>query len=194
MHLLFFLSGAFIPLTGRFTGWQGALLAFSTRTCLTAIFSQFSLLVLLVYHLPTLFASLFFTFKAQRSLQRCFVWGVISCCALLFWAHPLGAQAALYTLLWAIPLIAQYRPLLFCKALTSTFIVHAVGSVIWLYAGLGPVTPIGWLALIPLVIIERFFLAGIMTFGILSITRLQQVLSQKRQFLLFQKTTTVQNV
>lgn len=179
MRLFLFLSGAFVPLTGRFTGWQGALLAFSTRTCLTAIFSQFSFLVLLVYHLPLLFASLFFIIKSQG--QRWFVWGSINCCAMLFWAHPLGAQAGLYTLVWAIPLVTLSSPNLYNQALTSTFIAHAVGSVIWLYAGLGPATAAGWITLIPLVIIERLFLAGIMTFGILSIEKALKYLQQKHR-------------
>ena len=193
MRLLFFLSGAFIPLSGRFAGWKGAFLAFIARIFLTAILSQFSFLVLLVYHLPTLFASLFFTFKTQCRLQQCFVWGVISCCAVLFWEHPLGSQAGLYALLWAIPLIMQYNPNPFSRALTSTFIAHAVGSVIWLYVGLGPSTASSWLALIPLAIIERFFLAGIMAFGILSIEKAQYYLQQKqrRYFALMH---TVQNL
>jgi hypothetical protein len=47
------------------------------------------------------------------------------------------------------------------SSLRITFITHAIGSVLWLYAM--PSTPIFWLALIPIVALERFCLAGATT-------------------------------
>ena len=48
--------------------------------------------------------------------------------------------------------------------LGSTFTAHAVGSVIWLYAGLVP-NPETWLALIPVVVLERILFASGMFVG-----------------------------
>jgi hypothetical protein len=74
----------------------------------------------------------------------------------LFWVHPIGAQAWPYALYWLIPVV------LYClgnnknnvyTALGSTFIAHAAGSIIWLYTV--PMTSQQWLALIPVVAVER---------------------------------------
>src|SRR5216684_1589321 len=55
-------------------------------------------------------------------------------CMGLFVIHPIGAQAFVYSLYWLIPVILYFIPQrsLFLQALGSTFIAHAVGSVIWL--------------------------------------------------------------
>ena len=67
-------------------------------------------------------------------------------CMALFGLHPVGSQAFAYTLYWLIPVtlyimsslvnvlprFQQFTPI-FLQALSSTFIAHAVGSVIWLY-------------------------------------------------------------
>lgn len=77
-----------------------------------------------------------------------------------FIAHPVGSQAFLYSFYWLIP-VAIYlmgRNSLFAQALGSTFTAHAVGSVIWLYAN--PMTPEIWLALIPVVLVERLVFAS----------------------------------
>ena len=61
----------------------------------------------------------------------------------------------LYTLYWFIPiaisLMASKHP--FLRALRGTFIAHAVGSVIWIYTV--PMAAEQWLALIPVVALER---------------------------------------
>jgi len=56
-------------------------------------------------------------------------------CMGLFIIHPVGAQAFAYSLYWLIPVVLFFVPqrFLFLQALGSTFIAHAVGSVIWLY-------------------------------------------------------------
>jgi hypothetical protein len=46
---------------------------------------------------------------------------------------------------------------MFTHALTATFIAHAVGSTIWIYSQ--PTTPAFWLALIPIVALERLIYA-----------------------------------
>lgn len=77
-----------------------------------------------------------------------------------FMAHPVGAQAWVYSVYWLIPVLLYVirKKSLFLEALGSTFIAHAVGSVIWIYAD--PITPHAWLALIPVVFIERLIFAS----------------------------------
>jgi len=80
-------------------------------------------------------------------------------CMLLFVLHPVGADAWIYAMYWWIPVILYItqRNDLFAMALGSTFVAHAVGSVIWLYTV--PMAASTWLALIPIVLIERLLFA-----------------------------------
>lgn len=84
-------------------------------------------------------------------------------CMFLFIVHPVGGQASVYSFYWFIPMIITImeRKTLFAHALASTFIAHAVGSVMWLYTTSG-MTAALWLGLIPLVALERVaFATGI---------------------------------
>ena len=80
-------------------------------------------------------------------------------CVLAFIAHPVGAQAWVYTLYWWLPVIFYLLPIntLFITALGSTLIAHAVGSVIWIYGN--PSNVHLWHTLLPIVAIERLFFA-----------------------------------
>lgn len=83
-------------------------------------------------------------------------------CMGLFALHAVGSQAMAYTLFWLIPAVLYVvgnRSTL-AVAVSNTFIAHAVGSVIWLYA-VAAMTPSYWLALIPTVAVERFALAAV---------------------------------
>jgi len=77
----------------------------------------------------------------------------------LFIIHPIGRDAFVYSLYWLIPIIlfGYSRKTLFLEALGSTFVAHAVGSVIWLYTV--PTTAVSWIGLIPIVAVERVFFA-----------------------------------
>ncbi|MEM4272458.1 MAG: hypothetical protein QXH30_02615 [Candidatus Bilamarchaeaceae archaeon] len=81
---------------------------------------------------------------------------------LLFWIHPVGAQAWAYALLWIIPIAATFLSgnLLF-RSLGATFQAHVIGSVAYLYLA-SSFGPEYWMALIPLVLVERAtYAAGI---------------------------------
>jgi len=81
---------------------------------------------------------------------------------LLFWMHPIGAQAWGYALLWLIPIVATFFAAkhLFLRSLGATFQAHVVGSVAFLYTIGMPAE--AWWALIPIVLVERgMFAAGI---------------------------------
>lgn len=80
-------------------------------------------------------------------------------CMALFMMHPVAGQAWPYALYWVIPMALFFvSSSTFFVALSSTFIAHAVGSIMWLYAM--PMTSEQWLALIPLVAVERLVFAG----------------------------------
>lgn len=79
-------------------------------------------------------------------------------CMALFALHSVGSQALLYTLYWLIPMALFFvRHTSYSVALSSTFVAHAVGSVIWLYTI--PMTAEQWIGLIPVVAVERLLFA-----------------------------------
>ncbi len=80
-------------------------------------------------------------------------------CIGLFALHPVGYYALPYAFLWFIPLLLSYSQFhsVFTRALIGTFTAHAVGSIIWLYTV--PLAASAWLALIPVVCLERLFFA-----------------------------------
>lgn len=102
-------------------------------------------------------------------------------CIMLFIAHPIGHQAAPYTIFWLIPPVLWilrrqgYIAGIFITALQSTFVAHAVGSIIWLFVV--PMTASQWLNLIPIVAVERFALACISTLTFFLITNTAAAIS-----------------
>lgn len=81
-------------------------------------------------------------------------------CFFLFVFHP--SSSFWYGFYWMIPVILFSQKNIFAVALRSSFIAHAVGSVIWCY--MVPVQPAQWIALIPVVAVERFVMAAGMVF------------------------------
>lgn len=84
-------------------------------------------------------------------------------CMVLFILHPESTQAWVYTLYWLVPMVIYWRAStsIFAQSLSSTFIAHAVGSVIRQYTV--PMTCGAWLVLIPVVLVERMVFALGMT-------------------------------
>lgn len=112
----------------------------------------------LAFYVPGIFAGLYW--RNNHWLIR---YAVSLCCIIAFLLHPQGNGAAPYCLFWIIPILAaqatQHNSLLL--ALGSSFTAHAVGSVIWIYAT--GMSSAQWLALIPLVLVERCFIALILS-------------------------------
>lgn len=154
----FSLTDVLMPLSGL-GGFGLTLFLFASRITFRSLVLHAGL-TSIVYHLPGLCASFYW---AHKKLQRLIGILIPLMCMILFIAHPVGRFAALYTLLWFIPiaLSVSKKTTPFTKSLTSTFIAHAVGSVIWLYTK--NLTSVEWLSLIPVVIVERLTFAGIMT-------------------------------
>ena len=89
-------------------------------------------------------------------------------CMILFVLHPSVGNGWIYSLYWLIPIvvyIVQESDLLqinsFLISVSSTFIAHCVGSVIWCY--MMPMNSSAWLSLIPVVAVERLVFACAMT-------------------------------
>ena len=78
----------------------------------------------------------------------------------LFCIHPVGSQAFYYSWYWFIPMIVYWfvQDSLYARAVSASFIAHAAWSVIWLYRGDIPAET--WIALIPLVAVERLLIAA----------------------------------
>lgn len=138
------------PLIGMVFGmWGSCMLIFGMFSLKMTGFAAYS-----YFGLPTFAASL--CWATRNSLVRI---GVPAVCMALFIAHPIGYAAAPYAFYWIIPMVCAFASKnRFLTALSSTFIAHGVGSVIHLYF-INPMTSSAWLALIPVVAIERLVLA-----------------------------------
>ncbi|MGB8366971.1 MAG: hypothetical protein WCD44_01300 [Candidatus Babeliales bacterium] len=153
------------PLVGLISGLSGCGIFFMLKAMLSFLFNPVSSLHLLAYCIPGFCASLYL---ASSHITIRFILPII--CMILFIVHPVGFGAFTYALYWLIPIILYFvkRKSLFLQALGSTFVAHAVGSVIWLYTV--PMSSVLWLGLIPVVIVERLFFASsiALTYSILS--------------------------
>lgn len=152
----FSLFDAAMPLTGTLGLSFGLCMVMARMGC-KAFFTGVSLSHV-VYYVPGFCGAGYWAHK--NVLFRLLV--PISC-MVAFVMHPVGYQAAAYSLYWLIPVgIYFYKSeSIFLKSLASTFVVHAVGSVIWLYSF--DMSAQMWLALIPVVAVERLFFASAMT-------------------------------
>jgi hypothetical protein len=141
------------PLSGAWYGFVGTSL-FALWTIVRSIVWGELPFTLTAYHISTVCASAYWTTRSW--LVRI---GIPVACIFLFIAHPVGRQAFFYSFYWFIPLALYFvkKQTLFTTALGSTFTAHAVGSVLWLYTG--SYTPAMFVALMPVVIIERLFFA-----------------------------------
>jgi len=143
-----------LPLSGAFGGVFGAGLVFFVRQLVHLFCFKTISLSFLALCVPGFCASLYWA--SNHFLVRLLLPLV---CMVLFIAHPVGGQAFFYSLYWLVPAILYFGPRrsLFLTALGSTFTAHAVGSVIWCYTV--PMTPAMWMALMPVVALERTLFA-----------------------------------
>jgi hypothetical protein len=160
MSLLFYLISMFVPLLGRYRGirWKG-LLAFSGL--LLGFMSTLGI--------PSLLSALYLRCRVSRGevwskyVQALFSVLIPALCMFLFIIHPVAGKAWAYSLYWLIPIFLGVvglfkKTTLFFEHLAATFIAHAAGSLVWCY--LIPVSASKWVALIPIVALERFLFAG----------------------------------
>jgi hypothetical protein len=149
-----FFSGVDIvsPLSGALGGPLAVLAFFFSRYLL----SSASPFLFVVRHMPGVFGAWYW---GSSSVLIRVVVPVL--CMALFLMHPTGLEAFAYSFFWLIPVALYFLDVKspFAEALGSTFVVHAVGSVIWLYTT--PMSAAQWWLLIPIVMVERFVFATI---------------------------------
>ena len=142
-------------LGGDSVGFWGLCL-FLVRRLVTFSITGVGLFTPLAYHIPTLFAAAYWA--SPSKFIRLYV---PLLCMALFIVHPVGFQVPFYTMYWLIPVVLCFIPeTVASKAVGSTFVAHAVGSVLWLYWL--PTVPAYWYALLPVVAVERLFHASAM--------------------------------
>jgi len=109
---------------------------------------------------PMLFAAYYFgTKKKNLSIAV----PIIAITAFIL--HPVGREVWFFTLFWTIPIIGKLLPRKYSsnvlvKSYGATFAAHSVGGALWIWTI--PMAAGQWIALIPIVFVERFlFGAGI---------------------------------
>ncbi len=118
------------------------------------IFSISYIFFHLIHRLPLFFSAL--AYKKQHWTTSLLLPIV---CMILFITNNVGAIAWTYSLYWLIPVgLFFVKNSLVSRALTASFVAHAVGSVVWLYTG--DISAPVWIALIPVVFCERLLIAG----------------------------------
>lgn len=121
------------------------------------IISTSSLFIFFIFRFPLLIGAK--AFQNKSFLTSCLL---PLACMLMFITHPVGAVAWVYSLYWLIPIALFFvKDSEWSRALSASFGMHAVGSVVWLYTT--TMSSSVWLGLIPLVACERLLIAtGIM--------------------------------
>lgn len=98
---------------------------------------------------------------------------------ILFVLHPIGLQAWWYAGYWFIPMLIYFfvQDSIYSRACAASFVAHAIGSIIWLYQGCIPAEV--WMALIPVVAIERLLIAAGMVSSIMLLQVIKNLGRQK---------------
>ena len=170
MSFLFYLISIFVPILGRYRG---------LRAKGFLILSGILLGIVSTFGIPSLLSAAYFRCRVSHSaICNRYLQGILSIfvpayCMILFILHPVAGIAWSYSFYWLIPIALGFVGMLGYKVILldhicSTFIAHAVGSVIWCY--LMPVSVVKWFALIPLVAVERFVFAGSQFLFVLAIS------------------------
>jgi hypothetical protein len=156
-HAAFFSASSIaMPLMGAWSSIPAIMMTFAFGFAVRMALGA-SLLPMFAFWVPGLCAALYWQLPS-----RFYRFGLPLLCMILFLVHPTGLAAAPYALYWFIPMVIAFRTSnsIWHDALASTFIAHAVGSVIWIYTV--PMSAAVWLALIPVVACERtLYTAGI---------------------------------
>lgn len=173
--ILFSPTQMLMPVIGLYKDKQFNIIVYIGRTLLRMLWLGFSPLTFL-YHLPTFCGNAYLAHQSRYAKMT-----IPVLCMIMFIAHPIGNQAFVYSMYWLIPItVAFLNPKsIFLQALGSTFTVHAVGSVIWLYTK--QIDPTVWHMLIPVVLIERLMLAILTTLAFHLAKRIEQYIKAKKQ-------------
>lgn len=151
----------FGPVLGAFLGIFGGVfvaLAIGLSNLALDVYQGQSIeLASVIRLMPVLFGVVYFGMKKADLSSKIFL-AIPAVCMVLFWLHPEGREAWFYALYWLVPLLAYpFKNHVYANALGSTFTIHAIGGVAWLYAFNLPAEV--WTTLIPIVALERFVFA-----------------------------------
>jgi len=143
------------PLMGAYLGLGGSFLYSLVKFVVAFFLLGKGSLTILVYHIPGLCASA--SWATRHAVVNV---GIPVLCIAAFLAHPVGLSAGVLSLYWVVPIVIwmKNKKGTWAIALSSTFIAHAVGTVIWLYTH--DTTTQFWWALVPLVAVERLIYAA----------------------------------
>ncbi|MFZ5954297.1 MAG: hypothetical protein ACOYT8_04340 [Candidatus Dependentiae bacterium] len=162
------------PLAGAFNGIASAMLVVGLSFALKIMMgSPISWAFLALAGIPSLMASLVWTRHG-----RVVAFAVPAICLGLYLSCPQTAIS--YASLWLIPMALSLKSHnnIFLTSLTSTFVAHAVGAVIWAYSV--PMTHAAWVALTPLALVERIIFAAGMSLIYCAIKATIAVVNAKR--------------
>lgn len=174
------------PLLGSFLSLNQTCVALAVITIFKLSLSKLFFIKLpITLGLPSAMAA--FSWSTSKTLSKSIYIKIIDfsihvvlpiTCISLFVTHSVGHDAWHYAMYWLIPIALWMIRISFpwtnsfIFALQSTFIAHAIGSIMWLF--FMPTTSIYWLGLIPIVAAERLVMAGMMTMLYESISWLLQ--------------------
>jgi hypothetical protein len=150
----------FAPISGAFLGTGLGIISVLAMQVVNLLFHGVSSIdkASIIRLVPTLFGVWFFARKDRYLLL------VPALAMIAFNLHPMGRAAWPYSMFWLIPfLVWPFRErFLIAKSLGTTFTIHSVGSVTWLWTFNLPASV--WISLIPVVILERsIFTLGMST-------------------------------
>jgi hypothetical protein len=113
-----------------------------------------------LFYPATLMGGLFMRYSHENKHTRLFFSLLVATCFASFLLHPVGSQSSAYTFFWFMPLcflLSSGHSAVF-RSIASVFMTHALGTIIYLYSHV--TTPSYWISLMPLVIVERLFMAS----------------------------------
>lgn len=155
-------NNCFIPALGVIFGSSSLVFYFVLKTAIHLFHTSSWYSFLSSCSLPSLGAGLYLTNLDQSATKKkkSLLSGLILSCMILFISQTYTSCACFYSCFWLIPLLAIWLPYnsLFIRMLGSVFTAHAIGSNLWLFFG-PTLLPAQWIALIPIVIVERIILA-----------------------------------
>lgn len=166
----FSISSLAMPGVYSLAGIAAIFLFYVSKICAVSIGAQVPLVSSYV-NIPTLAGIWYFNSRSTRTHAA-----VMALCALAFVVHPVGGKVGWYALYWVIPVLVSMfcAHSLFFKSLGTVFVMHAVGSVCWIYTS-AFVTPAFIVALVPRVLFERVALACVMTLMVRMMTLVKRM-------------------
>jgi hypothetical protein len=155
MHCAFSWSSMIAPVIAEQfgLGWV-SLLCISKKLFSLKLLSFYGIIGFACHRLPLFFSSRAFQ---KKEIATSIVLPAI--CMILFSYHEVGRVAWVYSLYWIIPMALFFvSDSLWSRALSASFVAHAVGSIVWLYTASIPACV--WMGLMPIVLVERLLIAG----------------------------------